>query len=105
MSGFKDVAVQTHHIATKYGRWGERFDELFKKAGIGMDDAINKMELPGHMGRHIEEYHTHVWNQLNNAIGSKTGQAAKDALKGALDKLRMELEINPRLPYTDGGLR
>ena len=90
---------QIHHIASNKGSWGPRFKALFDKAGISLDDAINKLPLPDHVGRHIEEYHQWVYNQLKAAIGNKTGRDASDALTQALERIRQALVSNPRLPY------
>jgi hypothetical protein len=100
-----NVATQVHHIATNKGEWGNIFTLLFKKAGLSPDDAINKMNLPAHVGRHTNAYHQHVYDKLYKAIGNKTGKAARKAAEKALNELREELTNNPRLPYSDGGLQ
>ena len=54
-----------HHIATnknwdspaRGGPWSPRFEKLFKKAGMSLDDAANKVAVPGHRGPHPEAYH------------------------------------------------
>jgi hypothetical protein len=102
-----EVVSQTHHIATNKGKWGEIFRVLLDRAKIAdlLDGAANTMQLPGHAGRHTEKYHQYVFQRLRTAIGNKTGDAARDAATEALNKLRDELTLNPRLPYTDGGLQ
>jgi hypothetical protein len=100
------VKTEIHHIASNKGAWEKRFAELFKKAGMSLDDAVNKMDLPFHNGRHIEEYHKFVYERLQKAIANKaTEEEARKALTKELQKLREDLLKNPRLPYSDGGLR
>jgi hypothetical protein len=62
------------------------------------------MDLPGHSGSHIAEYHEYVYEKLSGAKRGKTGEAARASFLRALDELRKILEDNPRLPYKDGGL-
>jgi filamentous hemagglutinin len=100
----RGLPAQAHHLATNKGKWGEKFENLFGRAGVDLDDAINKMDLPGHVGRHTDKYHQWVFDQLEAAVAGKQGQAAKDALTSALSKIRKRLEANPRLPYADGGI-
>jgi hypothetical protein len=100
----KKLPTEIHHLASNKGTWAKKFQKLFDRAGIDLDDAVNRIDLPGHIGRHTEKYHQWVYDQLEAAVGTRTGQAAKDALTKALDKIRKALETNPRLPYFDGGL-
>lgn len=45
--------VDNHHIATNKSKfWSRLFKELFDPAGIGLDDVINKVKIPGHKGGH-----------------------------------------------------
>jgi hypothetical protein len=97
-------ASQVHHLATNQGKWADEFAKLFARAGVSMDDAVNKMKLPGHMGRHTNTYHEFVYERLSTAIGNTRGATARSALEDALQQIRRELERNPRLPYRDGGL-
>jgi hypothetical protein len=57
------------------------------------------------VGSHINEYHTWVFKKVEQALEGKTGRAAKEALDSVLAELRQALLDNPRLPYSDGGLR
>jgi hypothetical protein len=98
------LPTQVHHFATNKGKWGEKFKHLFDKVGVSLDDVVNKMDLPGHAGRHTNAYHELVYKRLKEAVAGKSGKAARDALTRTLKRLRKELKANPRLPYTDGGL-
>ena len=71
-----------------------------------LDGAVNKMDLPYHHGRHIEEYHQYIYDRLTKVLGkTATEEEARKALTKELQILREELLKNPRLPYKDGGLR
>jgi RHS repeat-associated protein len=64
-----------HHICTNKncisavtgGPWTPKFKEIFEKAGIKLNDAINKIAIPGHKGPHPQEYHEYVYDQLISA--------------------------------------
>jgi hypothetical protein len=67
--------VETHHIATicnekstlRGGPWTPRFREIFAKAGMKLNDPVNKMPLEGHRGPHPERYHQLVHDELRVA--------------------------------------
>ncbi|MDH2431079.1 RHS repeat-associated core domain-containing protein [Pokkaliibacter sp. MBI-7] len=89
-----------HHICTNKncisaasgGPWTPRFQEIFNKAGIGLDDAINKVAVPGHQGPHPEAYHSYVYKELLSATrGLEANTSAyQNAVTGTLDRIRME---------------
>jgi RHS repeat-associated protein len=98
----RKLPKQTHHIATNKGEWAKKFGKLFGKVGMSLEDAANKIDLPGHVGSHIDEYHQLVYEELTDALKCKD---AKQSFLNVLDALRQGLLDNPRLPYADGGLR
>ena len=69
-----------HHLATnknfKQGlQWSKKFEPIFKKAGYELDDALNKVFVPGHKGPHSEEYHQYIYDKLTTALkGLKAGK-------------------------------
>jgi hypothetical protein len=73
---FKVLGYSWHHLATnknslsdaRGGPWTRRFEVLFARAGMGMDEAANKVYLLGHAGPHPEEYHDEVFRRLSNAV-------------------------------------
>lgn len=87
-----------HHLATNKndrsilsgGPWTPRFRELFRKAGLGLEDAANKIRIPGHHGPHPEAYHQAVYRRLVEATEGLSGAAYRDALLKALDELGIE---------------
>jgi hypothetical protein len=51
-----------HHLATNKNfvramQWSKKFEPIFKQAGYTLDDAINKVFVPGHRGPHPEKCH------------------------------------------------
>lgn len=64
-----EVEGPEHHIASdKFstsanngGPWTPRYQELFDKAGMSLDDAANKVRVPGHKGPHPQEYHEEIF--------------------------------------------
>jgi len=66
-----------HHIATNKndlsagngGPWTPRFEVLFDRAGMSMNDPANIVFLVGHQGPHPEEYHEEVYKRLEAALG------------------------------------
>jgi hypothetical protein len=87
-----------HHIATNKntistssgGPWTPRFEKLFKKAGMTLEDAANKVAIPGHKGRHPEGYHQEVFDRLSNATKGLSGDAYSNALRKELDAIRKD---------------
>ncbi len=65
-----------HHLATnknddseaRGGPWTPRFEKIFAKAGVDLDDDVNKVNLLGHFGPHPEEYHGEIFRRLEDAI-------------------------------------
>jgi RHS repeat-associated protein len=89
---------QVHHIATnksvKSG-FTKQFARIFKKAGMTLQDAANKVFLLGHKGRHAIRYHQHVLERLSKAVSGKSGAEARNALVKELQLIRQELLRNP----------
>jgi hypothetical protein len=68
LKGAGAAATEIHHIATnKSSFWSSRFKQLFDPAGIGLDDAINKIAVTGHNGGH-GYYNLVILNRLQNAV-------------------------------------
>ncbi len=76
-----------HHLCTKYGERGRRMDKKLKKAGYpkGVEDARNKVEVPGHKGRHPSEYHERIEDGLDRARAK-----GKQAVDRFLSRMRRE---------------
>jgi hypothetical protein len=83
--------ADVHHIATHYGKWGEKFKSLFEPAGLALQDAFNKVRILGHKGPH-GWYNQYVYDRLSNAVTGATGADYRRKLVGELLELRWELK-------------
>jgi hypothetical protein len=99
-SGSTGPCVDTHHIATicnekdtrRGGPWTPRFQRIFARAGMSMEDPANKMSLPGHYGPHPERYHELVLKELDEATQTcRSVVDCREALTGALRKLAKQI--------------
>jgi len=89
-----------HHIATvenekspaRGGPWTPRLKKFFDKAGMSMEDPVNKVRVPGHKGPHPKAYHDRVYRQLMDAVEDcETTAQCREALTRELGKLAKEL--------------
>jgi len=88
-----------HHIATNKnfksalngGPWSARFEKMFRRAGMSLDDALNKVRVPGHKGPHPEIYHSTIFDRLRAATNGLSGNAYNQGLRSELRKLAAEL--------------
>ncbi len=96
----KQEGYQWHHLATdkndasplRGGPWTPRFQQLFKKAGMSLDDPANRVYLAGHQGPHPEEYHFEVYQRLEAAMGRCQSSAqCKIRLAEELQRIRNEV--------------
>ncbi|HZH75138.1 MAG TPA: AHH domain-containing protein [Archangium sp.] len=90
-----------HHIATveneksslRGGPWTQQLKGFFDKAGMSMEDPVNKVRVPGHRGPHPKEYHQEVFNRLKAATATcRTTAQCRDALTRQLKSLAEELQ-------------
>ncbi len=89
-----------HHICTnkncvslaRGGPWTPRFEAIFQKAGMNLDDALNKIAVPGHKGPHPEAYHQAVFRRLESATSGLNGGAYRHALRTEMQAIRGELQ-------------
>jgi hypothetical protein len=96
----KKEGYQWHHLATnkndssslRGGPWTPRFQQLFNKAGLLLDDPANRVYLSGHQGPHSEEYHFEVYQRLEAALGRCQAIAqCKPRLVEELQRIRNEV--------------
>ena len=88
-----------HHICTnknslsdaRGGPWTPRFEAIFSKAGMDLENSLNKIAVPGHKGPHPEIYHKTVYDRLLRAVSGKSGADYKAALEGELNSLRKDI--------------
>ena len=95
-----DPEGEIHHICTDKnevseasgGPWTPRFEDFFKRAGMGLDDPANKVRIKGHKGPHPREYHKEVLDRIAKAMAKCRGQAeCRAALVNELDAIAREL--------------
>jgi len=63
---------------------------MFKKAGMSMEDAANKIAIPGHGGPHPQAHHEAVFQRLGNATEGLSGDAYSAAFRSELGAIRTE---------------
>ncbi|HEX8699338.1 MAG TPA: AHH domain-containing protein, partial [Myxococcaceae bacterium] len=74
------------------GPWTPRFQEIFDKAGMSLNDPANKVRVKGHIGPHPQEYHEEVYRRLNSAtLRCRSMQQCQEALIRQLQKLAQEI--------------
>jgi hypothetical protein len=92
--------AQDHHIATNKndkseihgGPWTPRFEELFARAGVSLDDSVNRVYLINHQGPHPEAYHREVYRRLEDALGTCQTQAdCRNRLVEELDRIGADI--------------
>jgi len=94
-----------HHIMTnknwvsraRGGPWSPRFEEMAREAGMTLDDALNKIRVPGHRGPHSERYHELVYQRLIRATKGKSGDAYREAFRSELEAIGKEI-VTPGTP-------
>ena len=101
------VEVRVHHIATNKwweathngGPWSPKFQKLFDRAGMSLDDEVNTVRVQGHQGPHPREYHETVHSRLSEALGNcRTILTCKEALVRELQALGRQIsKPNTRL--------
>ncbi len=100
----KKEGYQWHHLATdkndssvaRGGPWTPRFERLFAKAGMSLDDDANKVYLSGHRGPHSEAYHAAVFERLRQAVEDcSTVAMCRQSLIAELRRVAQEV-CNPR---------
>uniref|UniRef100_UPI003977C040 AHH domain-containing protein n=1 Tax=Corallococcus exiguus TaxID=83462 RepID=UPI003977C040 len=95
-----DVPGPKHHIASdKFststangGPWTPRYQRIFDKGGMSLNDPENQVDVPGHRGPHPREYHERVHQRLEQATSTcKTIMQCRASLIRALRSLRNEI--------------
>jgi hypothetical protein len=96
--GLAALSAPEHHIATnknwistlRGGPWTPKFQKLFEKAGLTLEDAANKVRIPAHAGPHPEAYHKEILDRLDEATRGKRGSEYKAALLDELHAIARE---------------
>jgi hypothetical protein len=99
-NGGRGNRAEKHHIATiankksalRGGPWTQRFERLFARAGMRLQDPENIVPIQGHKGPHPLRYHDIVHERLQLALGDCHSIAACRArLLPALDDLARQI--------------
>ena len=97
-----DAEGPEHHLATDKwteathsgGPWTPKFQELFDRAGMSLNDPANIVRIRGHKGPHPQEYHEEVYTRLREAMqGCRTLHHCQESLKVALKELADEVAL------------
>lgn len=95
-----DAEGPVHHICTNKnpvsaatgGPWTPQCERIFKKAGMTLEDAANKVRLNGHEGPHPERYHREVIRRLDRSVARcRTTETCRASLMEELAKIANEL--------------
>ncbi|NOK14289.1 AHH domain-containing protein [Corallococcus exercitus] len=95
-----DAGGPVHHICTNKnpisnatgGPWTPECERIFRKAGMTLEDAANKVRLNGHEGPHPELYHNQVMSRLERSVARcRTTEACRASLLKELAKIANEL--------------
>lgn len=99
-SGPVDMEGHDHHIATDKwteathsgGPWTPRFQKIFDRAGMSLNDRANIVRIRGHKGPHPQEYHEEIYRRLDDATTRcRTIQTCRQALEAELRALAEEI--------------
>jgi RHS repeat-associated protein len=98
-AGAFSKAASIHHICTNKncistatgGPWTPRFEALFEKAGLSLEDAINKAVVVGHQGPHPQAYHQEIFRRISQATSGLSGGAYQQALQHELGAISAEI--------------
>nr|BDT31444.1 hypothetical protein MFMH1_11130 [Myxococcus sp. MH1] len=95
-----DESGPVHHICTNKnpnssvtgGPWTPECERIFKRAGMSLEDAANKVRLDGHEGPHPEFYHNQVLTRLERSVARcRTTESCRASLQKELAKIADEL--------------
>lgn len=95
-----DPDGEIHHICTDKndksdrtgGPWSPVFRDLFRQAGLSLDDAANLVRIRGHKGSHTREYHQEVLNRISIAMkGCRDTAQCRSKLVNELSKIARDL--------------
>jgi hypothetical protein len=87
------IATRTHWKAPESSRpWPVRFEELFERAGMDLEDPLNLIYLQEHAQPHSEAYHQEIFDRLQATLeGCGDQETCGDVLRMALRRLKAEL--------------
>lgn len=99
-SGPVDAEGPEHHIATDKwneathsgGPWTPKFQRIFDRAGMSLNDPANKVHVKGHQGPHPQGYHERIYERLDEATkGCSSIDQCRKALTAELQRLAKQI--------------
>ena len=96
----KQDGHHAHHLCTNKndisessgGPWTPRFETLFEKAGMSLEDPANIIYLRDHKGPHPEAYHREVFKRLNDElVNCRTRVECRAKLMDELNRIAGEV--------------
>jgi hypothetical protein len=99
-SGPVEAEGHDHHIATNKwwksanneGPWSPRFQEIFDRAGMSLDDPANIVHVKAHKGPHPLAYHQRIFRRLDAATRTcRTMEQCREALTVELNALAQDI--------------
>ncbi len=95
-----DAEGPEHHIASDKwtdathsgGPWTPKFQRIFDRAGMSLNDPANKVRVKSHQGPHPQEYHERIHKRLEEATkGCNSIEQCRKALTEELQRLAKQL--------------
>jgi hypothetical protein len=99
-AGGAPIRAPRHHIATnkntesdvRGGPWTPRFQRVFNRGRMSLDDEANLVEVEAHQGPHPEAYHRQVFQRLDDATtGCRSVPQCRELLVRELRALAREI--------------
>jgi RHS repeat-associated protein len=95
----KEIPRQIHHLITNKGEyWPKIMRKITDNYKLDLNGDWNKVTLPGHKGKHTEQYHQWVYRQLRG-IDARANGDTQQFLDLFIEKIKKPVLENPRLPY------
>ena len=95
-----DAKGHEHHIATDKwwdstnndGPWSPKFQSIFDRAGMSLNDPANIVNVKGHKGPHPQEYHERIFERLDEATQRcRSMHQCREALTAELRRLAQQI--------------
>ncbi|GEL96408.1 hypothetical protein CCO02nite_30660 [Cellulomonas composti] len=89
----ESMPIEGHHMATKYGLFGQKFGALFMKYGLDINSSVNVYSIR-HRGPHPWNYHN--WVEVNMRLADRAAsEAPTDQQAAVFEALFREYVVEP----------
>lgn len=89
------------HVGTRYGPWGKKFQALYSKYGLDVNDFENLVPMlkTKHRNKHTPEYHQAVYTDLNRTLNKCPDDITvrRNALIERLEWWKLKLYEDPEI--------